>query len=140
MAKKTQKQILADWQSFKENHINGSSIVEAYETPIAKAKRIKYLEAHPEEWFIYYFSEYATAAPADFHKKATKRIIANDEWFEVRSWSRELGKTTRTMMEVLHLIFTKRKKNVLLVSDTLENAVRLLEPYKLELEKNQRLI
>ena len=73
------------------------------------------LEADPEKWFKYYFPG-DNAEPADFHKAATRRIMQNPEWYEVRLWSRELAKSTRTMMEVLYLTLvghppaTKTKK------------------------------
>jgi hypothetical protein len=113
-----------------------------------KSERITALEADPEKWFAYYFRKYATAKPAAFHKAATRRIMANPEWYEVRMWSRELAKTTRTMMEVLYLILVghntpqgrRKKKYVLMISNSQDNAIRLLQPYKLVLEKNEYLI
>ncbi len=137
--KKTDKQLLSDWGSFKDNFLKGSPI-DLNETPAEKAKRIKYLEDNHEEWFKYYFPKYYSSEPAPFHIKASKRIINNPEWYEVRSWSRELAKSTRTMMEVLFLVLTERKHNVLLVSNSYDNAERLLAPYKKELESNQRII
>ena len=170
-------------------------------------ERIARLEADPEEWFKYYFPRFAYAPPAGFHKEATQRIIENKEWYDVRMWSRELAKSTRTMMEVFYLVLvghpgngetadnmpvnTKalpspaendreeqhgdnaaedtgeetpqkntcrqipfspsygphaRKKNrlrkrfVLLISNSLENAERLLMPYRANLEYNKRII
>ncbi len=137
--KKTDKQLLSDWGSFKDNVLKGSP-VDLNETPAEKAKRIKHLEANREEWFKYYFPKYYLCDPAPFHIKASNRIINNPEWYEVRSWSRELAKSTRTMMEVLFLVLTECKHNVLLVSNSYDNAERLLAPYKKELESNQRII
>lgn len=137
--KKTDKQLLGDWANFKDNFLKGSPI-DLNETPAQKAKRIKYLEDNPEEWFKYYFGAYYKCNPAPFQIKASKRIINNPEWYEVRSWARELAKSTRTMMEVLYLTLTGRKFNVLLVSNSYDNAVRLLAPYKNELENNKRII
>lgn len=34
---------------------------------MAKLKRIKFLEANDEEWFKYYFPNFYTSEPADFH-------------------------------------------------------------------------
>lgn len=45
----------------------------------------------------------------------------------------ELSKSGRTMMEILKLAITG-KKNVLLVSNSYDNAERLLMPYMIELE------
>lgn len=114
--------------------------VNVAEKPAEKRLRIKYLEQNHEEWYAYYFPAYATAAPANFHKEASNRVIDHPEWYEVRNWSRELAKSTRTMMEVLYLTLTKRKRNVLLISNSYDNAERLLLPYKVNLERNNRII
>lgn len=140
MAKKvTDKKHLENWNIFREN-IAKSTPVDLHETQIQKRQRIEGLEADAEKWFAYYFPSYYTAEPAPFHKKATKRIVDNPEWVEVRSWSRELAKSARTMMEALYLSFTKKKKVWLMISNTEDNAKRLLLPYKNILESNNRLI
>jgi hypothetical protein len=138
MAKKTERQWLADWQSFKDNHLKGSP-VDLSETPSQKAKRIKDLESNFEQWCQYYFPKYYQSEPAPFHIASSKRILNNPEWYEVRSWSRELAKSTRTMMEILYLALTGKKKNIILVSNSFDNAQRLLLPYKIELESNERI-
>lgn len=127
------------WQEFRDNTLK-STPVDLNETAPQKAKRIAYLEANDEEWFKYYFPNFYTSEPAPFHKKATKRVMSNPEWYEVRSWSRELAKSARTMMEVLKLTVTGKKKTVLLVSSSYDDAERLLLPYKSILEKNNRII
>lgn len=140
MAKRlSDKKHLENWDIFRQN-IAKSTPVDLHETAIQKRKRMDELEADPEKWFKYYFPSYCTAEPAPFHKKATKRIVANPEWMEVRSWSRELAKSARTMMEALYLSFTKRKKVWLMISNTEDNAKRLLLPYKNILESNNRII
>lgn len=140
MAKRiTDKKHLENWDLFR-NNIAKSTPVDLHETQIQKRKRMEALEADPEKWFAYYFPSYYTAEPAPFHKKATKRIIENPEWMEVRSWSRELAKSARTMMEALYLSFTKKKKVWLMISNTEDNAKRLLLPYKNILESNNRII
>ncbi|MBW7838590.1 MAG: hypothetical protein H3C36_02895 [Chitinophagaceae bacterium] len=142
MAKKrvTDKQYLKLWEQFREN-ISKSTPVDLNETPLQKEARIKELEGNPEKWFKYYFPNFYTSEPAPFHKRATKRILKNPEWFEVRPWARELSKSGRTMMEVIYLTVAKKtKKNVLMVSSSGDNAERLLLPYKSIFEKNNRLI
>lgn len=137
--KKTEKQYIDLWAEYKKN-IYDATPVDLNETPAEREKRKKRLEANPEEWFKWYFPNFYTAEPAPFHKRATKRVVENSEWFEVRSWSRELAKSARTMMEVLYLCFTGKKSTWLMVSSTLDNAERLLLPYKTILETNRRLI
>lgn len=139
MAKLSDKKHIDKWSLFKDN-IAKSTPVDLHETQIQKRRRMDALEADPEKWFAYYFPSYYTAEPAPFQKKATKRIVANPEWMEVRSWSRELAKSARTMMEALYLSFTKKKKVWLMISNTEDNAKRLLLPYKNILESNNRII
>ncbi|QYS90711.1 hypothetical protein JJC04_12075 [Flavobacterium covae] len=127
------------WQQYRDNSYKATPI-DLKETASEKAKRIAYLEANPEKWFKYYFPNYYTSEPAPFHLRATKRILSNPEWYEVRSWSRELSKSGRTMMEVLYLALTGKKKNILMISSTYDNACRLLLPYKSILEVNNRII
>lgn len=140
MAKKvSNKEYLDQWREFCENMDNATPI-DLAESHSAKLKRIAYLERNPEEWFKYYFPNYYTSEPAPFHIKATRRVLTNDEWYEVRSWARELSKSGRTMMEVLYLVMLNKKKNVLLISNSADNAERLLLPYKGILERNNRII
>lgn len=130
---------LNDWESFRKGLIE-STIVDDTESHAEQLKRVARLEANPEEWFAYYFPGYYKSEPAPFHKKATRRILANKRWYEVRAWSRELAKSTRTMMEVLLLALTGEVKNILLISNSSDNAERLLMPYMLNLEANKRII
>ena len=155
-----EKSLLLHWKEFAEG-IRNSTPIDTTESSQAKIHRIKTLEANPEDWFKYYFPKYASAPPAAFHKEATKRVLNNPEYYEVRNWSRELAKSTRTMFEVLYLTLVgnlnavsvspvehtvegrrtaARKQNVLIISNSLENATRLLLPYKLNLEVNNRII
>jgi len=135
----SKSQYQALWDQFKEN-IGNSTPVDVSETTDQKRERIKKLEKLPEAWFKYYFPDFATAEPAAFHKTATRRIMDNPEWYEIRCWSRELAKSTRSMMEDLYLLLTKKKKYKILVSCTYDSAELLMLPYKVNLESNQRII
>lgn len=138
LGKATDKDYLDRWRRYCDNFRNATP-VDLRETASEKLRRIARLEADPEAWFAYYFPNYCTAEPADFHKKATKRLLANPEWFEVRSWSRELAKSARSMMEVCFLALTGQVHNVLLVSNTHDNAENLLLPFKAFFEANNRI-
>ncbi|MDD4217461.1 MAG: hypothetical protein PHZ24_09025 [Bacteroidales bacterium] len=127
------------WQTFKDNFAK-STPIDLNESQSDKKKRIKRLEAKPEEWFKYYYPHYCTAEPALFQRRATKRLLQNPEWFEVRAWSRELAKTARSMMEITYLAMTGEIQNVLVVSNSGDNAERLLLPIKSFFEANNRLI
>jgi hypothetical protein len=139
MVKPADKRELLDWDKFV-NNMNRAAPVDLNETPLQKAGRISALEAYPEHWFKHYFSNFYTAEPAPFHLRSSHRVLNNPEYFEARPWSRELSKSGRTMMEVLFLAMTGKKRNIILASNNSSNAVRLLLPYKTILEKNDRLI
>lgn len=136
---KLDKRALFDWEEFVEN-MNRAAPVDYQESKRDQRKRIEKLESKPEEWFNYYFPAFATHEPAPFHKRSTKRVLGNPEWYEARPWSRELAKSARTMLEVLYLTLTGKKKNVVLTSNSKDNAERLLAPYKANLERNERII
>lgn len=195
----TEKQRYTRWEEFVRM-VHAATLIHEDEEAEAQKKRIAALEANPEEWFKYYFPAFAFAPPADFQKKSTARILGRPEHCEVRIWSRELAKSTRTMMEVFYLVLVGhigecggaraksggewraevesgeedegsdsahltlsadkvgppspdsellsgedqpkggRKRCVLLVSNSLDNASRLLMPYKANMEYNKRMI
>jgi hypothetical protein len=101
--------------------------------------RKKQLETDDEAWFAYYFEQYYKCEPAPFHRKATKRIMKNSRWYEVRAWARELAKSSRSMMEITKLALTGQVRNVLLISNSQDNAIRLLNPIRANLEANNRI-
>jgi len=133
------KKIEQLWDAFRKQ-VRNDTHIDKTENQEAQRRRIAMLQADPEAWFRYYFPKYSYAEPAPFHKQATRRILNNPEWYEVRSWSRELAKSTRTMFEVLYLVLTGQKRYVLLISNNETNAINLLEPYRIQLDSNQRII
>jgi hypothetical protein len=136
----TDKQALLKWDDFTEQ-IRNSTPVDINETREQKAKRIKQLEANPEEWFKYYFPKYSFCEPAEFHKKSTKRFLSSRRIMQRRAWARGLSKSTRRMFEIFFKTFAQKfPTNMLMVSKTEGNAIRLLAPYRANLEANQRLI
>lgn len=130
---------MRQWEEFRNGLLNAATVddTESYEE---KKRRIAKLESSPEQWFAYYFPTYYKSEPASFHKRATKRLIDNNRWYEVRAWSRELAKSVRSIMEVTYLALTKQIVNVLLISNSEDNANRLLMPIMITLESNPRII
>jgi hypothetical protein len=120
--------------------IRSSSDINMDDTPAEIEARKKRLEADDEAWFRYYFDRYYSCEPANFHKKATRRLMSHDRWYEVRAWSRELAKSARSMMEISKLALTGKIRNVLLISNSSDNAERLLLPFMANLEENRRII
>lgn len=139
MPELSSKQIEQLWDDLRDS-IKSYTPVDTSETVKEKVKRIARLKEKPEDAFVYYYPKFSYAEPAPFHKKATTRIFQHNEWYEVRSWSRELAKDTRTMFEVLHLALTGKIRYVLMVSNSYDNAEAFLEPYRAQLDTNPRII
>jgi hypothetical protein len=133
------KKALFDWDKFVINE-NKQFPINLNETPVEKKNRIERLEKNDEAWFKYYFPNFYSSEPAPFHLRSTKLVMKNPEFFMVRPWSRELSKSGRTMMEALKLSLTGKKRNWFLASNSFDNAVRLLKPFKSILENNARII
>lgn len=139
MAKRVDKKLIEEWEALGKS-ISNSTPIDIHDSfAVITARRSK-LEKSPTEWFKYYFPNYCLAEFTDWHIRSIMRVMNNPEWYVVRSWSRELAKSAITMMEVLYLTLTGKKRNILLASNSEDNAIRLLAPYKLQLESNNRLI
>lgn len=139
MVKQTDKQALELWLRFHEGLAKDVPVDESLTRRDIEKKRAE-LEKDPVEWILYFFPAYAKYEFAPFQIKAIRRIVANDDWFEVLSWCRELAKSTVAMFVIMYLIMTKRKRFVVLASATIDAAERLLTPYKINFEKNPRLL
>lgn len=132
------KQAYTDWGAYRKALMTSTNV--DVNMPFAeREKRRKKLEADPVQWMLEMFPNYAKYPFAPFQKRAIRRILNNPEWYEVLSWSRELAKSTIAMMCVLYLVLTGKKRNILLTSNSWDNAVRLLEPYRANLDSNQRI-
>ena len=138
-AKHTDKQALELWRRFHEGLAKDVPVDDGLSRHEIDRRR-KELEHDPVEWIRYFFPAYAKYEFAPFHIKAIRRIVGNDEWYEVLSWSRELAKSTVAMFVLMYLTLTKRKRFVALAAATIDAATRLLAPYKANFEKNARLI
>lgn len=139
---KSNRQSLIEWEEFLLS-IRDSTPVDTSETEEEKTARIKHLEkaGNEEEWFKYYFPKYCFCEPAAFHKKSTRAFLKSKRIYHSRIWARGLSKSTRRMFEVLYKKFVQKLRvNMLLVSKTEGNAVRLLSTYRGNLEANLRLI
>ena len=133
------KQAVQKWRSYYENFLADVESVHG-ESEHDKRKRRTRLEADFEEWKKYYFPKYCYAPAAPFHVRGSRRVLDNPEWYETRAWARELAKDVVCMMETLYQTLTGVKKNVLFISNSWDKASELLEPYRINLEKNERII
>ena len=131
--KQIDRDALRYWEELKHSIYNATSIDEAMTQAEIERHRTR-LEADPQAWISFFFPQYAKYPFAPFQLRAIRRVLTHPEWFEVRSWSRELAKSTIGMFEDLYLALTRRKKFFVIASNTKEAAVRLLKPYRAELE------
>lgn len=139
--KLTDKQVLNKWDELALEIRKITAVIKE-ETEAEKYKRIAWLEKEGNEleWMKYYFPNFCLSDFAIFHIRFFRRLIKNKRWFELLMWARELAKSTSVMLVVFYIIFVKKElKNIVLVSNSLDNAIRLLTPYKLILENNERL-
>lgn len=134
----TDRQALAAWENFHKAMLRGIEIDDSLTRQEIERQR-KVLEADPIKWIKFFFPSYAKYEFAPFHVAAIRRVIANDEWYEVLSWSRELAKSTVAMFIIMYLTLTGRKHFVALASATIDAAKRLLAPYKAAFENNARI-
>ena len=137
--KQIDRDALRDWEQFKDD-IRRATPIDPDMSAADIARHRAELEKNPIAWILFFFPVYAKYAFAKFQIKAILRLIKNGEWYEVLSWSRELAKSTICMFVVLFLVLTGKKKNILLASSSEKNAIRLLAPYRANLEANGRII
>ncbi|WP_108822012.1 hypothetical protein [Dysgonomonas sp. Marseille-P4361] len=139
MAKKqADKQAVLDWDKYVQN-IQAETTIDSNMSYAEREKKRKELEADPIEWMYEMFPNYAKSKFAKWQITIILLIINNPEFYAVLSWARELAKSTTVMMIVMYLTLTGKKRNVLLVSNSYDNAERLLAPYKANFEGNKRI-
>lgn len=98
-------------------------------------------EGNEIEWMKFYFPQYCFKPFATFQIKSIRKFIGKVRFKQWRKWFRGSSKSTIRMMEMFYKMFVKKfRVNGLIISKSNENAVRLLTPYKANLECNQRLI
>jgi len=136
--KPDEKRASGYWDDYRRN-LKAATTVDRSISFAEREKLRKRLESDPVAWMLEMFPNYCRSPFARFQVRAIARIIEHPEWYEVLSWSRELAKSTVVMMVVLYLALTGKKKNVLLVSNSQDNANRLLEPFRINLDSNQRI-
>lgn len=78
----TDRQALAAWENFHKAMLRGIEIDDSLTRQEIERQR-KVLEADPIKWIKFFFPSYAKYEFAPFHIAAIRRVIANDEWYEV---------------------------------------------------------
>lgn len=137
--KASDKQAVESWKQYLEK-VRRETAHDLDMDYAQREERRRYLEERPVKWIREMFGDTARYEFAGFQKKAIRRITSNEgNWYEVISWARELAKSTVVMFVVIYLVLTGRKRNVILCSNSLENAAALLEVYRGQFEANERI-
>lgn len=140
MSRITNRKIIDEWELLKKS-IQTSTAINPFETAIAQKERMKRLEKDPIAWMKYYFPSFCFAEFAPFQIKSIKKYVRAEKIVHSRKWARGLSKSTIRMMEVFYKIYAQDiRANLLLISKSEDNATRLLAPYRVNLESNQRLL
>ena len=129
---------LKEWETYRKSLMMDVGI--DLRMTIAERNTLrKELEADPVKWMQYFFPGYAKYPFAPFQLDFIRRIVGNPETYEVISWSRELAKSTVTFMLAMYLALTGKKRNIIVASATEKSAVKLLKPYKEQMEYNSAI-
>lgn len=136
--KQEDRDALKYWEEYREDIIRSTPVDQNMPHAEIEKHRI-YLESHIIKWIKFFFPKYCKFEFAKFQVEAILRLIMNGEWYEVLSWARSLAKSTIVMFVVLFLVLTGKKKSVILASATQDAAIRLLKPYRMNLESNGRI-
>jgi hypothetical protein len=139
MSKQLSKEAQIKWDAYRTAVKSTTDI--PIETDKEKRERIKRLHGDFFAFCKFYYPKYYTHELADFHKKFVNKVINADRLYAVAAWAREHGKSVIIDLFIpSFLVFTGKRKNTLLVSNTADNADELLMPIMIQLESNQRII
>ncbi|MCD8008354.1 MAG: hypothetical protein LUF68_05390 [Clostridiales bacterium] len=136
--KQQDRDALKFWEEYKEA-IKHSTPVDITMSSADIAKHREELEANDEEWIKFFFPKYAQYDFAEFQLDGLGRVINTPELYEVWSWARELAKSTCAIFAIMKLTLTAIRKKVICISSTEDNAIRLLAPFRANLEANGRI-
>jgi len=67
------RQAVAFWEKYVRD-LERSTVVDFSESQEDKLKRIAALEGNNEDWFRYYYPNYYSSEPTDFHKKVPTEL------------------------------------------------------------------
>lgn len=137
--KQADKQAIQNWEGYLKALRKDTAVDQNMPFAEREKKRL-YLEARPLLWMKEIFPNYAKYEFAGFQKKAIDRLINSPKnWYEVLSWARELAKSTIVMFVMMYFVLTGKKRNIILCSNSNDNAIKLLSHYRAQLEANQRI-
>lgn len=156
----TEKELKEARERWHEHCLYVSSMTEisqfvTCETPAQKAKRIKRLRGHYDEFCEYYFPHYLTQRDpktneiikvthnAPFHNAAAREIFEHETWKAVYMWPRGHAKSTHLGIFIPSFLMFQEISRIhvgLYVNKSEDGAITLLSDLQAELEYNKRLI
>lgn len=120
--------------------ISSSTGIDIYETPGAKAQRIKTLLSNYEAFCEFYFPEYCFAPMAKFHKEIPKNVYGKPNNIFLEQWSRGFAKSTHFGLFLpLFIKFNKRLTGYIVGSNTENLAAERLADIQVNLQSNHRI-
>ncbi len=133
------KKALERWEKMRQS-IRSSTQINTTETPEQRTRRRAELEKDRAAWFKYYFPNWCTSEFSEHHKKWWRaRDNPKYKKLALRAF-RGFSKTTDTQMELIRRALLQQVKFVVYSSKSWDAASDMLEPIKLQLEENARLI
>ena len=135
----SERRVINKWDDYVKNMIESAPV--PVESSAVKAARIKRLLGDFGAFCLYYFPKYTSAPFAPFHLNFAQKVIDNDNIYIVRAWAREHAKSVVSGLFLpTFLKFNKKLFNLLLISNSYDNAEDLLTPLLLNMENNPRII
>lgn len=137
--KHNDKKAIQSWDDYVQNLRRETPV--PLESDEEKTKRIHKLKGDFEEFCRFYFPNYTSSPFAKFQLKFARKVIKTDKLYIVRAWAREHAKSVIAGLFLpIYLKSIGKLSNMLLVSNSYDNAVELLMPIMLNLENNLRYI
>ena len=134
-----EKDSIRKWDSYYKN-IKKSRNIDYNESEADKRKRIATLELNFFDWAKYYFPNICKAEFAKWHKQYTKYVIENDQCYAAIMVSRDMAKSSVSMLLVMYLYYRGEFKSLGYFSHIQTQAEMLLAGIKVAFEKNEALM
>ncbi|MBK6888571.1 MAG: hypothetical protein IPI59_15600 [Sphingobacteriales bacterium] len=138
--KQKDKIALLEFDALIKEIRQATPILNLNETEQQKQARIKKLLSSYPEFIAYYFPNYSTSKLAKFHVEVVNYTANNKRFFAAIEWARDHAKSSTLWMLQIWLMLKKEINTAITVSKSKDNATKLIEPIRANLEANNRLI
>lgn len=125
----------------KLDYAGSNTGVNPEESEKDKLRRIERAKKDIAFAISYYFPHYATAPTADFQVQFAKRVLRDDTYKGFCQWGRGLAKSVWNNVFIPFLRYLRGEEvYVVIVGNSADRAVQLIEDLKAEFEANERII